>query len=138
MHAMIRRTVVALAVMVSLAGSAAMAFAQDTLMAEIPFSFTLKGRMYQAGKYDLNVKSDDMVIELNGPAKNSGVAPVLTRLSAPDTQATEGRLVFDKTNNTYHLSEVWFPGQDGYLLSAMKGKHTHHTIRAHRGTKSHT
>ncbi len=59
----------------------------------------------------------------------------ITRLAAPEVSLVDAHLVFDKVGDTYYLSEVWMPGEDGFLLYAAKGKHTHTLIKFHKKAK---
>jgi len=54
---------------------------------------------------------------------------VITRLGRHDKDA-EPELVFDKVAGAMHLSEVWFPGQDGLLLLGTGETHEHHVLRS--------
>jgi hypothetical protein len=47
-----------------------------------------------------------------------------TRLGRHDRDA-EPEIVFDKLGGKFLLSEVWLPGQDGYLLLTTKEQHDH-------------
>ncbi len=50
----------------------------------------------------------------------------MTRLSGEiHTTPQDAHLVFDKVGDTYLLSELWIPGEDGYLLQITKGAHEH-------------
>ena len=109
------------------------AAAQDTLSVNIPFAFILNGKTNDAGQYTVRVTESRTEVWLT-PAKGTGaVAAVITRLaaSAPD----DSRVVFDKVGNSTYLSEIWIPGEDGYLVHAEKEAHTHHVLKASRKAK---
>ena len=112
------------------------AVAQDALNADVPFTFIVSGKTHDAGKYEFRVADDAWTVNLQGPGNAAGILPVITRLAAPDTPVSDdGRIVFDKVGDTYYLSEIWIPGQDGFLIYAAKEPHTHHALRLHRATK---
>jgi hypothetical protein len=71
------------------------------------------------------------------PAKGPATAAlIVTRLASSDSPTQADRAVFDEVNNTYTLSELWGgPREDGYLLHATKGRHTHHTVKVGRKAK---
>ncbi len=51
----------------------------------------------------------------------------LTGLGRHDKDV-DTELVFDKIGGKFLLSEVWFPGRDGYLLLATKDAHEHAVV----------
>ena len=70
------------------------------------------------------------------------ILPVLQRLPQPTPPVTEPQIVLDAVGNfepsyteyvtDYLLSEVWFPGQDGFLIRSLKGAHQHQTIKGEK------
>ncbi len=115
-----------------LVGGNTLAYAQEAMMADIPYKFVAGGQTHEAGRYELKVSEDQMGIMLTPQKGTANAILVLTRLAAPETPMTDGRLVFDKVGETYFLSEAWFPGFDGFALHSTKEKHTHHAIRLFR------
>ncbi len=122
-----------LAVVLGLAllGGAAIAYAQitaATMSFETPFAFRVGGQTYQPGTYSLRI-SDDQTNFTVGPAKGpEHVSLFVSRLGEPEAMA-DARLVFDKVGEQYYLSEVWMPGQEGYLVYAAREKHTHVKVK---------
>jgi hypothetical protein len=114
--------------------SPAASYAQDaetTATADIGFKFIVDGKTMPAGNYVLEVSRDRDTIRLLPEGKGTGVILLtLTRLATPEQPNTGTRLVFDKVGNTDYLSEVWLPGEDGFLFYAAKEKHTHDIIKA--------
>jgi len=106
---------------------------QSTLKAKIDFPFTVEGKVLPAGQYDFVLEGMSAVFRVTDGDKNSVLAPFITRLAA-EMHATpqDAHLVFDKVGDTYLLSEIWIPGEDGYLLLATKGPHTHKVINIQR------
>jgi hypothetical protein len=101
---------------------------------DIPFKFIAAGKVHQPGAYEVQVSDSQAVLTLI-PHKRKEAAStllVLTRLAAPATPLTEGRVVFDKAGDRYYLSELWVPGLDGFLTHAEKGAHTHQAIKIDR------
>jgi hypothetical protein len=123
---------------VTLGGPASRASAQDILEANIPFSFTASGKTHDAGKYEFRVIEDDQTLEFTGPAKTGGFIQVMTRLAAPEAFIPDGRLVFDKVGETYFLSEMWLPEQEGFLVHAEKERHTHHVVKLRKHAREST
>ena len=54
---------------------------------------------------------------------------VLTRTAgAIHNTPADAHLVFDKVGEAYTLSEIWFPGTDGYMLNILKEQHEHRVV----------
>ena len=135
MHTRMMKVAMVAAMVACAGGTASRAAAQDMLIANVPFAFTAAGRAYDAGKYELLVTDNSQMVELMGPAKNTGVAEVITRIAEPvkRSAASDGRLVFDKMDGKYVLSEMWLPQEEGYLLHTTPTAHSHETVTIHRG-----
>jgi hypothetical protein len=112
-----------------LAVSPATAFAQDALMVNVPFAFMASGKSHPAGEYRLQVSGNENEVMVMPAKGDQTVALVQSRLSVINSPEQADRVVFDKVGNTYYLSEMWLPGEDGFLLYAAKGPHTHHTVK---------
>jgi len=106
-----------------------------SLRANIPFQFSVERMSLPAGQYDfIPTGTNDENIRIVSEKKGgpSGMALVQTRLGKGINTTPQAHLVFDKVGDTYFLSEVWFPGIDGYLLHSTKEKHEHRTVDAPR------
>jgi hypothetical protein len=118
-----------------LAASPAVTYAQEALVANVPFPFIAAGRTHDAGEYRLAVsenKEELTLTPMKGPAT---IALVQSRLAVINSPEQADRVVFDKVGNTYYLSELWLPGQDGFLMYAAKEAHTHHMVKIGRKSK---
>jgi hypothetical protein len=113
---------------VALLVAPAVARAEDVLVVNVPFKFMAGDKAYDAGTYKVWANEEMMTVALT-PGQ---VILAKTRLAEPDPPTPDGRLVFDKLGDTYILSEVWVPGQDGYLMHATKEPHTHHAVKFRR------
>jgi hypothetical protein len=113
---------------VTLVAGTAVAYAQEAITINPPFAFKAGATTYQAGKYELSITNEQTILMVNGPKAGSSVA-VVTRLSDAEPPATEGKVIFDKVGDLYYLSEVWIPGFDGFLVNAIKEKHTHVKVK---------
>ncbi len=112
---------------------ASFAYAQKPIAhAKIPFAFMVGKATLPAGEYDFVADSTPEVVMriMNVDKKSEAVfEPVITRLAAGmHTTPKDSHIVFDKVGDVYTLSEIWVPGEDGYLLHATKGKHEHHIV----------
>lgn len=115
-------------IVLALAVGPAVAYAQEEVVANIPFSFIASGKTHQPGEYQLRVSEDRMQLTLTPSKGTANVVLVMTRLSVPVPPPAADRVVFDKAGDRYYLSELWLPGEDGFLLFATKEPHTHHTL----------
>ncbi len=123
-----RRATLVLAVLALLAG-AALAQAQNQAVVSIGFKFMAGSAAMPAGKYDLSLdNSGAIAIREVAPGKASAIVPVITTLGRHDVDPFP-ELVFDTLPDGPHLSEVWFPGIDGYLVLATKGPHKHQVVQ---------
>ncbi len=118
-----------LAVMlVVVAASASMSYAQERMSFTASFPFRLGKIVHPAGRYTVAVNQNEAVLSLE-PAKGAAnVAPIQTRLAEPEP-ASEAKVVFDKVGDLYYLSEVWMPGYDGFLMSSTQQQHTHVKVK---------
>ncbi len=100
---------------------------------ETTFRFEVGGKTMPAGKYEVDLEAPDVLVFRPTTGKGPVIeAPVLTRLAQPLTPIPRPEVVFDKVNDSYFISEVWLPGQDGYLLGGIKEKHTHERVKTTR------
>ena len=97
---------------------------------DITFPFQVGKKTLPAGNYEFRISYRDEVVNVVNIANGDGaITTFLTYLAPPPhSSATDAHLVFDKVGNTYTLSELWEPGQDGVLVYATKGKHEHHIL----------
>ena len=100
-----------------------------TVTAKIPFSFSVAGNVLPAGQYDFRPNTASNVVEVVASGKPALLQGVVTRLAgAIHTTPKDAHIVFDKVGSNYTLSELWVPGNDGFLLSTTKAAHEHSVI----------
>jgi len=90
------------------------------------FAFVAGDKTLPAGKYMIQVLENNL-IRISGPGGEAAMV-INTRLGRHDDD-TELELVFDKVGDKLLLSEVWYPGKDGYLLLSTKQAHEHAVLR---------
>ncbi len=101
----------------------------STIKAKVDFSFTVEGKVLPPGQYEFARDDTAQAFKVQGEGKNTAIAPFVTRLAADiHTTPQDAHLVFDVVGDTYYLSEIWIPGEDGYVLATTKGQHTHKVI----------
>jgi hypothetical protein len=127
-------SVVALAVLLG----TTLAYGQEPyIVAKVDFSFGVPGKTLPAGEYTFAYNSsDESFLRIEGvpPNKEGAVVTILTRIAQAGS-SNEARLVFDQVGDKSYLSEVWIPDQDGFLIMATPGKHTHAVIKATKASK---
>lgn len=126
MRTLVRR-ILLLSMVVLLVGGVGRSFAQDTLVADIPFAFTADGTMHHAGRYEFFLMKDGKAIEFESSGRRGEFVGV-TRLTDPEGGTADGRLVFDKVSGTYWLSELWAPGRGGFLMHAARATQARRTV----------
>ena len=102
---------------------------QMTLKVPVSFPFMVVAKTLPAGEYQLMKTENGAAFRIMSGDKEGALAMVVTRLSR-DMRLPEpsSYVVFDKYEDHYHLSEIWFPGEDGYLVNTTTQKHTHETV----------
>jgi hypothetical protein len=92
--------------------------------------FNIEGKTLPAGQYEFFPDVQSSAMRVVGAGKgSSALAMIVTRMAAEiHTTPNDAHVVFDKVGDVYTLSEVWVPGQDGYMLNVTKGKHEHRTV----------
>ena len=124
-----------------LVAGAASAYAQATF--KIPFKFQVGGNKLLAGEYSIGQKDDKHLVLQQISTGTEVLVELTSRL--PQPAVAEPQLVFDMVGNfepsyteymtEYRLAELWLPGQDGYLVSALKGAHGHQTVKGQSAKK---
>ncbi len=123
-----------MAVVLTLVAGGTLAYAQ-TANVDITFAFTAGGKQFPAGKYTIEATGGGpLVLRSVSSTTVSVLMPSITRLGRHDTD-TDPELVFDKLPDGLYLSEVWFPGRDGYLLLGTKEQHEHRILGGPMGKK---
>ncbi len=98
---------------------------------ETTFPFDVGGKTVPAGKYEVEQTAPTLLVFRPASGKGAIIeAPVLTRLARPLTPITTPYVIFDKVNDSYFISEVWLPAEDGFLLGGIKEEHTHQRVKA--------
>jgi hypothetical protein len=123
--------VLAIAVLAVLAWTGSAVFAQTntnrSAVVKVDFPFVANGAAMAAGSYSFQIEKEQVLVRPQGAGGQGAFVPVLTQLGRHDRDA-EPELVFDKVGDKFLLSEVWLPGEDGYLLLSTKEKHDHRIL----------
>ena len=121
------RWLAAAAMGIALFGVATPARAQAMATMTIDVPFVAASQTLPAGAYSVRIQDGKATLQLTDGKGPSVVMIVVTRLGRHDKD-TDAEFVFDKVNKELRLSEIWLPGQDGFLLLATAGEHVHQVI----------
>lgn len=115
--------------MVAAAAVTSLAAGSPWKKVDVPFAFRAGEGDLAAGTYRILARSDKngVVIKLEGPGGESQV-PVFTRLARTTASAMNTNLVFDMVDGQRRLSEVWIPGEDGYLVRGNLAEKEHEHV----------
>lgn len=108
---------------------------------KVPFPFQAGGKKLPAGEYFMLAPASGNTLTLRqGATGKEFQVPFTGRLPQPKPPASEPKLVFDEVGDfapsyteyvtVYILSEVWFPGQEGFRTHTTKGAHNKKTLTA--------
>jgi hypothetical protein len=128
-----KRRVLAMGVTLAFVLGAATAAAAAPADFKVPFPLQAGGKKLAAGEYSaVKTAEGGLVLRQASTGKDIPLA-VLERIPKPAPPDAEARLVFDEVGDfapsyteyvtVYILSEVWFPGEDGYRVHVTKGAH---------------
>lgn len=125
--------IVALSVaMIAVSFSAYAQSKASEMVAKVSFDFKAGDTSLPAGSYKFTRRSTNAPSIVISPEKGgeSTIVPVITRLAqrSQASAGTSGNLVFDNIGGTHVLSEVWIPGQDGFLVRATTEEHQHDIV----------
>jgi hypothetical protein len=130
-------------IVIGLLAGAASASAQATF--KIPFKFEAAGNKLPAGDYRIAPKGADQLSLRQEPDGPEILVPFAQRLEIPAEPIAEPQLLFHVVGNfepsyteyvtDYVLAELWMPGEQGYLVRAMKGAHGNQWVKGTRVKK---
>ncbi len=108
---------------------------EQTITVDMPYPFIVEGKQLPAGAYSIEPTDQygKTLTIRSADDKQVIQAIVLTRIAgAGQGLSTEPKVVLDKFDgDRYVLSEVFFQGEDGFLLTgANNSPHKHEMIKA--------
>jgi len=119
-----------------LAAGVPKALAQATF--KIPFEFQAGGKKLPAGEYAVARAGEGQIILRQESSGKEFPVPFTQKLAQPAPPVAEPQLIFDEVGNfepsyteyftVYLLAEVWFPGEEGFLVHTTKGAHKNKTV----------
>lgn len=95
--------------------------------AAIHFSFLAGTTQCPPGTYEFEVDGTKVTLRSTDPKGATAILLVITRLGRHDKDK-DPEFVFDKRDEQLKLSEIWLPGQDGYLMLITAEDHAHRVV----------
>jgi hypothetical protein len=108
--------------------TAASAFGQHRLWADIPFEFSLANKVMPAGHYDVTQKPD--IVMVSCYTCGAAALSLANNLGTASSGNSDARLVFNKYGDKYFLAEVWTSPTDEYGAGLIKSKTEREIARA--------
>ena len=103
--------VLAAALLGMCAGSA---FAQETVVARVPFPFAVRGQQFAAGRY--SISTEQGVVMVRGVNNGGGAVALTAPAGGQDPIGDQPALVFVRYENGYRLSQVWPSSSEGLTV----------------------
>ena len=100
--------VVAAALLGMYAGSA---YAEETVVAKVPFPFAVRGQQFAAGRY--SITTEQGVVMVRGVNTGGGAVALTAPAGGQDPIGDQPALVFVRYENEYRLSQVWPSSAEG-------------------------
>ena len=108
---------------------------------KVAFDFTVNGQVLKAGDYTVVPDAEESngltLYELSTDRRLLGTdgsqfridLQAITRLARQHMDdAPRASFVFDNVGGQRTLTEIWLPGQDGYLVDSTKAEHEHEVL----------
>jgi len=102
-----------------------------TLAFNVSFDFMADEKPLKAGEYVISADSKgagELRLQRTDGKFQTVLTPVTRLARQHQGDAPKASFVFDKVGDKHVLSEVWLPGQDGYLLKGAKEEHQHEVL----------
>lgn len=90
------------------------AYAQEIVVAKVPFPFAIRGQQFAAGRYSLS--SEQGVLMVRGIDHSGAVVALTVPSSGHDPIGDQPALVFVRSENEYRLSQVWPSSAEGLAV----------------------
>ena len=100
--------VLAAALLGMCAGSA---YAQEMVVARVPFPFAVRGQQFAAGRY--SITTEEGVVTVRGIDTSGGAVALTVPTGGQDPIGDQPALVFVRYENEYRLSQVWPSSTEG-------------------------
>ena len=122
MKTIIRKSLVAAAAVLTIAGAAGRAEASEPMKVNVPFAFSVGNTTLPSGRYLVEREdSAPSVLRIQNLDGSHTSMFVLTNPSGGvDPAGDHPSLTFTRTGDTYHLSDVWNGPMEGHSVEGNK------------------
>jgi hypothetical protein len=90
------------------------AYAQEMVVAKVPFPFAIRGQQFAAGRYSLS--NEQGVLMVRGIDRSGAVVALTVPTGGHDPIGDQPALVFVRSENEYRLSQVWPSSVEGLAI----------------------
>ena len=90
------------------------AYAQEIVVAKVPFPFVIRGQQFAAGRYSLS--NEEGVLMVRGIDRSGAVVTLTVATGGHDPIGDQPALVFVRSENEYRLSQVWPSSTEGLAI----------------------
>src|ERR1700704_4265651 len=89
-------------------------YAEEMVVAKVPFPFVIRGQQFAAGRYSLS--SEEGVLMVRGIDHGGAVVALTVPSGGRDPIGDQPALVFVRSENEYRLSQVWPSSTEGLAV----------------------
>jgi hypothetical protein len=90
------------------------AYAEETVVAKVPFPFVVRGQEFRAGRYSISTEQGTLLIR--GIDNGGGAFALTVSAGGRDPIGDQPALVFVRSENEYRLSQVWPSSDEGLIV----------------------
>jgi len=90
------------------------AYAQETVVARVPFRFVVRGQQFAAGRY--SISTEQGIVMVRGINTGGGAVALTVPTGGQDPIGDQPALVFVRYENEYRLSQVWPSSTEGLAV----------------------
>lgn len=110
----LKRSLVLAAMFAGMTG--AQVYAQDTIIATVPFDFVVNGQTFHSGRYEVKMglaAANPDVVSVRSQDGKAFASVLAIPAGRHDPAGAQPSLVFIRHEKTYVLSQVWESGMNG-------------------------
>jgi len=97
----------------------------------IPFEFTVGQTILPAGNYTVDRDAGNSLLRFRDTSGQGGPGVLIFSRAAQFANVSKlFTLVFDQVGSRRYLSEIRYPGQDGFEIRSTAENHTHDVVQA--------
>lgn len=90
------------------------AYAEETVVAKVPFPFAVRGQQFTAGHY--SVTTEQGVVTIRGIDNGGAVVAMTVSTGGADPIGDQPALMFVRYENEYRLAKIWPSSTEGLTI----------------------